>query len=161
MKLTTLSEFRLSKKPTLELHKPDITTAFHDFLDTINDYFITDNRGWGKISRVRVGFEGKTITIPIRHGVSIGSHQGDKLDDEPRTITGPKVSIEASFDNSIEMRLEVPRGYREQIDWEQEHMDVVRVVATQVGGQLRDVLTEVANNILVGMMKAGKITDWP
>jgi len=161
MKLALLTEYRAEPAPVLEINKQHINAASHGFYGIINKYFEGDSPGWSH-SRVEVGFHGKILSIAVRYGINVGTQHGEKLTQKPEEISAPKVSIEPSWDGTVEMRLNVPQGYREQIDWPRERRSAIGVISMQIGsGQLRDAVAEAANNIISRMRKAGKITDFP
>ena len=162
MKLRILSEYGPETTPHLEINAQHMTAAMHNFFQLVNKYFEGDNLTWSH-SRVEVGYLGKILSIAVRHGINdIGLHRGDKLADEPEDIDTPRLRIEPSYDGSVEMRLDIPKGYRERIDWPQERKTAIAMMSMQVGsGQLRDAIATSANNIISRMRKAGKITDYP
>ena len=161
MKLSTLSEYGAEATPQLEVNAQQMRAASHGFYEIINQYFEGASPGWSH-SRVEVGYRGKTLSIAVRYGVNEGTQYGEKLTQKPETTNAPKVAIEPSWDGTVEMRLNVPQGYREQIDWSREKGTAIGVISMQIGsGQLKDAIATAANNIIQRMQKAGRITDYP
>jgi len=152
MKLSVLNEYGPPSK--LAVSESDVSTAFHKFISVVAKYFETGKVIWDT-SRIPVRFDGKTISITIRHGVNVGS--SDK----------PKLTVEASWDDTIEVRLDVPRDY--QVNWEQQKTAIVGVISVNFGHQIYGELEKAANNIVNKMSRtgnpvhatSGRVTDRP
>lgn len=160
MKLAILNEYGVEPVPHLEINMGTMREASHNFFGLINKYFEGSSPGWSH-SRVETIYKGKTISVSIRQGINVGSFQGEKLSDRPEDIGAPRVSVKPSWDGSVEMRLDVPREYRESIDWPRERRAAIGAISMQIGDQLKDAVVRTASNIISKMQKSGKVSDYP
>ena len=161
MKLSILSEYA-PPPPELSLvvNQQSMMGAVHDFLELVDNFFKTGRSNWIG-PRVEMKYGDNTFSILVRCGIDEGRHQGEGLSDRPEEIEQPRVVADPSWDGSIEMRLDIPRGYREQLDWSKERNRALRMIAAQASMQLPDALSRVAGRLITQMKKSGKITDFP